>query len=263
MAQAAHTPHKDDDAQAPAVRAGASVTEQVFEVLLGRILSGAYPSGERLPAERVLSERLGASRSAVREALRRLGAWRVVEARRGSGVVVLDRWSWSIEVLPAYVHYMLHTPQAWEGGELVSAELLGELLGVRRTVLAQVVGVVAGRATPEGLARCRAALEVAAAADSPEAFVVADLGLVRAVVGAAEMLPAVWLLNALSGVYVQLAGALTRVSAHALPPHGYRACYEALFEALEDGARERAMAIMSAYLEGHDAALLRAWEVWR
>src|SRR6185503_10698967 len=79
--------------------------DQVFEKLLSDIVSGAHPAGSRLPAERELSRQLGASRPTLREALRRLGEWNLVEPRRGSGVVVRPYRDWSIEVLPAYLRW--------------------------------------------------------------------------------------------------------------------------------------------------------------
>ncbi len=75
--------------------------DAVFETLLKNIVGGAYPSGARLPAERELARQLGASRPTLREALRRLGEWNLVEPRRGSGVVVRPYRDWSIEVIAA------------------------------------------------------------------------------------------------------------------------------------------------------------------
>src|SRR5512142_1662040 len=75
----------------------------VFDRLLTDIVSGRYPSGARLPGERDLARSLGASRPTLREALRRLGEWGLIEARRGSGVVVRELRDWSFDVLPTYL----------------------------------------------------------------------------------------------------------------------------------------------------------------
>ncbi|MBA3503415.1 MAG: FadR family transcriptional regulator, partial [Deltaproteobacteria bacterium] len=79
--------------------------DAVFEKLLGDIIRGAHPAGTRLPAERELARQLGASRPTLREALRRLGEWNLVEPRRGSGIVVRPYRDWSIEVIGAYLRY--------------------------------------------------------------------------------------------------------------------------------------------------------------
>lgn len=55
------------------------------------ILDGSYAYGERLPAERELAEHFSASRSTVREALRRLEAAHLVTRRIGSGTFVSHR----------------------------------------------------------------------------------------------------------------------------------------------------------------------------
>ena len=52
------------------------------------ILDGRYADGERLPAERDLARHFEASRSTVREALRRLEEMRLVTRRIGSGTFV-------------------------------------------------------------------------------------------------------------------------------------------------------------------------------
>src|SRR5690242_20922701 len=79
--------------------------DAVFERLLADIVGGKHPAGSRLPAERELSRQLGASRPTLREALRRLSEWNLVEPRRGSGVVVRPYRDWSLEVLAGYMRH--------------------------------------------------------------------------------------------------------------------------------------------------------------
>ncbi len=54
------------------------------------ILQNRLQPGDKLPTEEMLAERLGVSRTAVREALRSLQALGLVEARQGFGRVVCD-----------------------------------------------------------------------------------------------------------------------------------------------------------------------------
>lgn len=67
-----------------------SLTDEVFDQLVGGIVSGELPAGEPLPAERRLAEALGVSRPAVREALQRLTQSRLVDVRQGDGTTVAD-----------------------------------------------------------------------------------------------------------------------------------------------------------------------------
>jgi GntR family transcriptional regulator, transcriptional repressor for pyruvate dehydrogenase complex len=67
-----------------------SLAEQIDRQLRLLILNGSYQPGEKLPAERPLAERLGVSRPALREAIRRLTSEGILEARRGSGTYVAD-----------------------------------------------------------------------------------------------------------------------------------------------------------------------------
>jgi len=55
-----------------------------------QILDGTLPTGSRLPAERVLSEEFGISRTALRDALQTLEATGFVEVRAGRGRYVTD-----------------------------------------------------------------------------------------------------------------------------------------------------------------------------
>ena len=76
----------------------------VFEELISQIVSGKYKPGTRLPPERDLARMMGASRPTLREALRRLGEWRLIETRRSSGLVVRPMRDWQFDVLhqPAF-----------------------------------------------------------------------------------------------------------------------------------------------------------------
>lgn len=125
----------------------------VFERLLSDIVSGRYPAGARLPAERELAVKLGASRPTLREALRRLGEWRLVEARRGSGVVVREQRDWSLDVLPAYVRL----GAAARGPDEV-ARLVVDLLSVRKIFLVDVLKIVAPRLGAQALSPARDAV---------------------------------------------------------------------------------------------------------
>jgi DNA-binding GntR family transcriptional regulator len=67
----------------------ASVVDQVYEAIRGRITSGSLQRGARIHQED-LAEELGVSRTPVREALRRLGAEGLVEMRTNRGARVAD-----------------------------------------------------------------------------------------------------------------------------------------------------------------------------
>ncbi|HDQ13482.1 MAG TPA: FadR family transcriptional regulator [Sediminispirochaeta sp.] len=55
------------------------------------ILSGQLKIGDRLPAERQLSEQLGVSRNSIREALRSLEILGLIESKQGEGNFIVDR----------------------------------------------------------------------------------------------------------------------------------------------------------------------------
>jgi GntR family transcriptional repressor for pyruvate dehydrogenase complex len=65
-----------------------SAAESTTRALYTLIVEGGYRVGDRLPPERDLSETLGLSRPTVREAIGRLVAEGVLQARRGSGTYV-------------------------------------------------------------------------------------------------------------------------------------------------------------------------------
>ena len=64
--------------------------QKVANAIVASIQSGLYPPGERLPPERELAEKLDVSRPTIREALIALEIRGIVEARRGSGIYVIQ-----------------------------------------------------------------------------------------------------------------------------------------------------------------------------
>lgn len=242
------------NAAAPAPQTGTdahSPSESAFEALLADIVQGTFPAGSRLPAERDLAKTLGTSRPTLREALGRLAAWNLVDPRRGSGVVVRDRRDWSIEVLPAYLRH-----GGWmTSGDTSLVTLLEDLLALRRSLLLESVGLVAKRLPPGGTEAARRQVALAwERRDDPVGFVEADLGVIRELVAAAGFLPAVWLLNRLASVYIDLARVFT---AAVSPPADYRDSHEALLVALDRHQPAAAGRVLRNYLERHDQRLLR------
>ena len=78
-----------------------SVHDDVFEQLLGEVVDGSFGAGDALPSERRLAELLGVSRPAVREALQRLSATRLVEVRHGGATTVRDYQRYAgLDLLP-------------------------------------------------------------------------------------------------------------------------------------------------------------------
>jgi GntR family transcriptional repressor for pyruvate dehydrogenase complex len=70
------------------LRRASGLTEQTELQLEGLILDKSLRPGDRLPSERELGEKLGVSKTVVREAVRSLAARGLVEVRAGSGTYV-------------------------------------------------------------------------------------------------------------------------------------------------------------------------------
>jgi DNA-binding FadR family transcriptional regulator len=64
--------------------------DQVYGRILSSIARGVFPTGSKLPSEKLLGERFGVSRPVVRDALSRLQRDGLIESRKGSGSFVLS-----------------------------------------------------------------------------------------------------------------------------------------------------------------------------
>jgi GntR family transcriptional regulator, transcriptional repressor for pyruvate dehydrogenase complex len=143
---------------------GLTLSDRVTERLLGMITSAALKPGDRLPSERDLAERLGVSRTVVREAMRSLAAKGVLEVRTGSGAVVgrvdAERAS---EALRLYV-------QSYQSGKDGLGGIdYAQIDDVREMLEARVARISATTATPDDLDELTTTHnEFEAAQDDPE-----------------------------------------------------------------------------------------------
>jgi DNA-binding FadR family transcriptional regulator len=66
-----------------------TLADRVTEVLLGKIRSGEFAAGDRLPSEAALALRFSVSRTVIREAVSRLKAEGLVATHQGKGTLIV------------------------------------------------------------------------------------------------------------------------------------------------------------------------------
>ena len=126
------------------------LSDEVLTVLVQRVLTGAYPAGARLPAERALAEELGVTRTSLREALRQMESMGVVRIRQGAGVFVLD---WTLEPTMRFVQFLAASGLGMDPQFLLSFD------EVRRFFAVKMLELAAERATDEDLDRIQSVLD--------------------------------------------------------------------------------------------------------
>jgi GntR family transcriptional repressor for pyruvate dehydrogenase complex len=141
--------------------ASASRAEAIAEGLRAQILSGKYGPGERLPSERELSVRLGANRSSVREALKKLEQLGMIAIRRGGGARVVPIEEAGLGVLRHALS--AHRPDR---------ELVAQWLDVHELVIAGATRFAIERGTQDEFAQAKRLLRrLVAPSTSDEEFV--------------------------------------------------------------------------------------------
>lgn len=99
-----------------------SVSEYVVQMLQKAIRAGELKFGEQIPSEVELAEKLGVGRSSVREAVKVLVTFGLLEIRRGQGTFVTDNFLESIfsilgfSMAGGYIEDLLVVRQVLEGG---------------------------------------------------------------------------------------------------------------------------------------------------
>jgi GntR family transcriptional regulator len=67
-----------------------SLADQILDILIERIVNGAYPPGSKLPPENQLREEFNVSRSTIRTAVSRLEDRKLIHRQRGVGTYISE-----------------------------------------------------------------------------------------------------------------------------------------------------------------------------
>src|SRR3989304_2293358 len=147
----------------PAVRAS-RLHQQSVEQIEQSIRSGQLKPGDQPPAEPDLAERLGVSRTAVREAVKALCEKGLVEALPGRGTFVIDATS---QVVKQSLDLLINNS---------TVEGLAHLEDVREIFEPEIAARAATRAEPKQLSAMRDAIAaMERSLDDPGAYIEADL----------------------------------------------------------------------------------------
>jgi DNA-binding FadR family transcriptional regulator len=213
------------------------LSDRIHARLRADILSGALPPGAAVPSERRLSEQLGASRHAVREALKRLQESGLVRISHGGATRVRDwRHDGGLDLLLAL---------AASGDVPPELEAERAAMELRACIGADAARRAAERASAAQRAEIAARAEALAAAGDPEARNVEYERLWDAIVDAAANVAYRLALNTLvSGQHVLVLDA-ARVGAELADAGAIRA----LARAIADGCGDDARAVAAELLE--------------
>ncbi|AZC12641.1 FadR/GntR family transcriptional regulator [Microbacterium sp. ABRD28] len=221
-----------------------ALTDQAIDRIKDMIVRGELRPGDRLPPEKELSERLGLSRSSLREAVKALEVIRVLSVRRGDGTYVT---SLEPSLLLEAISFVVDMHD--------DASLL-EVFQVRRVLESHAAGQAAQRRTDEDVAELEAEIAGAAAsADVPE-LVEHDLrfhGRISQIAGNSYLSS---LIDSLSSRTVRARiwrgmteeGAVRRTLAE----------HRAILDAIAEGDADLAAALTSAHVAGVERWLRRA-----
>lgn len=117
-----------------------AVTDEAIEKIKAMIVSGELSPGDRLPPEKELAERLGLSRSSMREAVKALEVIRVLDVRRGDGTYVT---SLEPHLLLEAISFVV---------DMHDDDSMLEIFAVRRMLESQATGLAATLGTDDAIA---------------------------------------------------------------------------------------------------------------
>lgn len=185
--------------------------------LILAILSGEYPPGSILPAERELAVIIGVTRPTLRETLQRLSREGWLTIQQGKSTRVNDYWrEGGLNVLNALVHY----------SEKISPDFIPNLLQVR-LVLAPAYTRQAVEHSPEQVSDClKDAIHLM---DLPEVFAAYDWRLHRTLTIASGNPIFTLILNGFAGFYEEMAQIyFKQANARQASREFYRSLYKAV-----------------------------------
>lgn len=145
---------------------------QIAERIGACIVAGEIGPGRPLPSEMALCEMLGASRTAVREAIRVLAGKGLVESRAKSGTRVRPAEQWS--------HFDPDVLR-WQLASARLDEYLPKLFALRHAVEPAAAGLAAAAATAEDKRCIREALEAMETAGTNDDYVRGDIAFHKSI----------------------------------------------------------------------------------
>lgn len=214
-----HTPH---------------LSEAVHRELERSILDGSLPGGEKLPTEHALAERYSVSRSVVREAVARLKAEGMVEARQGSGTYVAKQ--------PRVLSFRQQADAMPE---------LKQVLELRRIVEVAVAGLAAARRSEADLKAIRASLTAMdAALAAGDSGAAADDAFHEAIAAAAKNPYLQRVVNFVSAQFSEVRRLTWEPADYADLPQRAQDEHHKLFEAIVACDVEMAQRYAASHLDG-------------
>jgi GntR family transcriptional regulator, transcriptional repressor for pyruvate dehydrogenase complex len=222
-----------------------SVPDEVFDQVLGEVVSGALGPGKALPSERRLAEVLGVSRPAVREALQRMAQTRLVEVRHGGATTVRDfRRFAGLDLLPSLLV---------RGGS-IDVPVVRSVVEARLLIGPGVAALAAERRDVGHLAHLATTVTAYAGSDDPVERQRLTLAYWDLVVDAADSITFRLLFNSLRAAYEPALPVLASV----LGAGETAGAYRVLTAALEEGDPDTARAAAERVLRPSTDALLAA-----
>ncbi|WP_210528098.1 FadR/GntR family transcriptional regulator [Rubellimicrobium arenae] len=202
--------------------------------LVEQVVSGAWREGDLLPPEDVLLERLGVSRTTLRESLQHMVAQGLIRSRPRAGTVIQPRSRWNL-LDPVVLSAALQHVQ--------DPNFYNNLIDARGLIEPEAAALAANHASPRALARIHEAFAdmVETEGRDTESWSAADLAFHTSIIEASE--------NWVYGQFVNAIRAALRASfemtnrasqSHADAIEHHRKVYEAIRQRDSETAR-RAM----------------------
>jgi DNA-binding FadR family transcriptional regulator len=137
--------------------------EQIAEQIKQRILRGELRTGDRLPTENELAEQFGASRTAIREAMKTLAQQGLIDTRPGRGAIVINA---TAQAMRHSLELLMRVEHA--GGS-------ADVMEVREMLEPEIAALAASRATQDQVTAMQEAVQAMdASLQDADAYIAAD-----------------------------------------------------------------------------------------
>ncbi len=220
-----------------------TLTADICRKMVSHLIRGDWRSGERIPPERELCQKLNVGRASLREALKGLEMMGMIETRLGDGTYVCKRSEF------------FSRPLLWAITSSSEAEA-HELVEARRLIEVELAGMAADRANPETLKQIGEHLVVMERSKkNSEEFAQADIDFHIAIGQAAQnsiLMNALHLIRNLLQQWISSSLTVPGVSDKALDQH------REIFLAITNHKSAAARAAMEKHLDEMAKSLLLA-----